>query len=174
MQFSFVRPSITDIPGIKKLLEKTYLDTFVKNGIDGIFEIKEEIENKIGKLEKDIIENDANYYFAIAKHEMEIVGICAHFPISEIIAENIKGVQSRELEIGCTYVHPEYQKKGIGKALFKMTVEELRRKHIDHYYLCSGFETSQNYWNGILGNPICAVRDIWGKGKHELIWRIEL
>jgi len=174
MPIFFGKPVESDLPEIEALLRITYIDTFRKNNISSIFEINEEIQSKLDNIRKDIIEHDSNFYFLIAKLENQIIGICAYFPVSEIIRTNIAKIDKNELEIGCTYIHPDYQKMGIGKKLFDMIIDEMKKNGKSQYYLCSGFESSQQYWKSKLGNPIYIVENIWGIGKHEIIWKVDI
>ena len=174
MQIYYVRPEESDIPEIEKLLRITFQDTFRKNNINSIFEIEEEIESKIVNVRKDIISRDRKYHFLIAKNESLVVGICAYFPVSVLIIDNIDNINKDDLEIGCTYIHPEFQKMGIGNKLFAMTIEEMKRNYIKHYYLSSGFESSQKYWKEKLGDPLSIIENIWGIGKHEYVWKMSI
>lgn len=174
MEFEIVRPRLEDIDEIRKMLKSSLEDTFSRNGIDTIFEIDEEIDSKIEKLKADIINHDNRYYFLLAKSEGRIVGVSAFFPLSEIIREHIPGSSEEDLEIGCVYLDPDHQRLGIGSMLFGRIENELKRTNRKGFYLCSGFETSQAYWKSKLGEPLFAIRDIWGIGKHELIWKCEI
>ncbi len=171
MEISYGRPKKDDIPGIERLLKETFEDTFRKNKIVSIFEIEDEIKEKISKINQDIIEKDPRYYFMIAKDNAAVVGVCAFFPVSQIIKDYISGVGDEELEVGCAYVSPKYQKCGIGNMLAGLIMEKMQKSGRLNYYLCSGFETAQRYWSKKLGDPVYVIKDIWGEGKHELIWK---
>jgi len=170
MSIVFVRPTISDIPGIRELLNITFIDTFKKNNIVDIFEIEDEINGKIEKVKNDIIEFNDKFYFIIAKDNNLVVGICAFFPVSGIIMDYIQEIKENDSEIGCTYVLPNYQNQGIAKKLIELVIEKLKQKNVQSYYLCSGFKTAQDYWMKKLGEPIFTIKDIWGQGKHEVIW----
>ena len=172
MHISYEKPEVSDIPDIKKLLQITFMDTFQINNVSSIFDINEEIQSKIMNARKDIIEHNNKYYFLIAKAESKAIGICAYFPVSEIIRNCIDKANKDDLEIGCMYIYPEYQKMGIGKKLFDMIITKMKENGIKHYYLSSGFESSQKYWKEKLGDPIHIIENIWGMGKHEAIWKV--
>jgi ribosomal protein S18 acetylase RimI-like enzyme len=171
MSIEYKRPTISDITGISELFKVTFTDTFKRNNIVDIFAIDDEINGKIEKVKKDIIELDDKFYFIIAKDVNLVVGICAFFPVSEIIRDYINKIEENDIEIGCTYVLPNYQNQGIAKKLIELVIEKLKEKNIRSYFLCSGFKTAQDYWIKKLGEPIYTIENIWGMGKHEIIWK---
>lgn len=128
-------------------------------------------EEEVDRLNRIVMENLADYdiAFYVAELNGRVVGTIALTRPNPIISQNIR-TESNVYEISCVYVHPSYQRQGIGKLLFQHIKKELIRRGNVKYYLDAGFSSSQQYWQKLLGKPSFILKDYWGEGQHHFIW----
>ncbi|WKA53099.1 GNAT family N-acetyltransferase [Planococcus shixiaomingii] len=133
------------------------------------------LEHEVDRLQKAVQESLANQDkpFFIAEQDEEIIGTIALYPPGPMITSALPTVTG-SYEVACVYVHPEYQRQGVGKFLFQNIIQELRLRGHTAFFLDAGFSSSQKYWEDVLGEPSCVVENYWGLGKHHLVWKREL
>ena len=169
---SVSKPELMDKEKIRELFTVSIGDTFDKNNVTRLCEVTDEVEEKMRLLDDYYRSKQGETFFLIAREEIKIVGVIACFPVSKTIKQNVTECTNDDTEIGCVYIHPEYQKKGIGLLLYNEMNEYLKRIGIRKCYLSAGFITSQNYWKKKLGEPQFILENMWGNGFHELVWKI--
>jgi GNAT superfamily N-acetyltransferase len=74
-------------------------------------------------------------------------------------------------EVGTVFVHPDYQKQGIGNLLLNVMVLTFQNKGIEEFCLDSGYTNAQKIWKKKFGEPDYLLEYFWGKGYHHMIWR---
>lgn len=170
------RPKAEDIVSIKVLLEITINNTFVAEQISGDNQakIEREIENHLKALQRDLASNGKDECFLIARNESEIVGIIAFGKPNRIILANLDFDSESKPEIKCAYVHPDFQRQGIGGMLFDKIMYELHRRGTTHFCLDSGYKRAQKFWANRLGPPSVILPDYFGPGAHHMIWLCEV
>jgi ribosomal protein S18 acetylase RimI-like enzyme len=133
------------------------------------------LENEVGRLQKAVLESFENpgTPFFVAEKDGLVAGTIALYPPSSMIASAIDIIQG-SLEVACVYVHPDFQRQGIGLFMFRQILEELRRMGHRLYILDAGFPSSQQYWKMLLGEPSIVLENYWGAGKHHFIWKREI
>ncbi len=129
--------------------------------------IKEEVD-QLNRIVKEALADSETQFF-VAEIDEQIVGTIAQKNPNQLITENIE-IEPNVYEIASVYIHPSYQRQGIGKTLFHHVKNELIRQGHKKFYLDAGFSSSQQYWEDILGKPSFILKDYWGKGEHHLIW----
>ncbi len=72
------------------------------------------------------------------------------------------------------YVHPDYQRQGIGSQLLHEMYAVLNRHGIEEFCLDSGFTIAQRVWKKKFGDPDYFLENYWGDGEHHMIWRIKV
>jgi GNAT superfamily N-acetyltransferase len=169
------RPEAEDIELTNNFFRIVIEDTFERNGIADLRDmIKEEIENKRLFLNEDI-ESDGKYrYFLIAKEGSKIVGSIAYGPSNGLIVSCTSGDLKEVVEIGTVFVHPDYQRNGIGSRMLNMVVKELEKKGIKEFCLDSGYTIAQKIWVKKFGMPQYHLKDYWGENADHMIWRIKV
>lgn len=169
------RPKIEDIEEINKFFELVLRDTFERNGIlDLVDTFDNEIIDKRRCLNQDIESRGTNRFFLIAKEGAKIVGSIEYGPSNELIDTCTKGKLKSLLEIGTVFVHPDYQKQGIGSRMFNAIFEELHRKGIKEFCFDSGYKSAQKIWMNKFGKPEYHLKDFWGKGEDHMVWRVNV
>ena len=72
--------------------------------------------------------------------------------------------------MGAVYVRPEWQGKGVGLALVRSVLEELRGRGVARFCLDAGLPRALAYWRHRLGPPDQVLADFWGPGSDHGIW----
>lgn len=167
------RPKFEDIELINEFFEIVIRDTFERNGItDLICEIEEEIKYKRRCLNQDLESDGKNRYFLIAKENDKIVGSIEYGPANELIISCTNGELKDLVEIGTVFVHPDYQKKGIGSRMLNLIFRELEKNGIKEFCLDSGYKSAQKIWISKFGNPEYHLINYWGENSDHMVWRI--
>lgn len=169
------RPKFEDIELINDFFEIVLRNTFERNEISDLVDLlAAEIEDKRICLNQDIESNGKNRYFLIAKENDKIVGSVEYGPSNELIISCTNSELKDLVEIGTVFVHPDYQKKGIGSRLLSLIFEELEKKGIKEFCLDSGYRSAQKIWIKKFGNPQYHLRDYWGENADHMVWRVRV
>ncbi|WP_430883182.1 GNAT family N-acetyltransferase [Fusibacter sp. JL216-2] len=168
------RPRHEDAQALKKLFEDTIEFVFELNDID-LPDLKaEEISGKQAFLMEDLESNGEKRYFLIALVENRIAGIIGIGPSNELIEESTNGALNDVLEIGPVYVHPDFQKQGIGSKLMNAMYLTLLARGQESFCLDSGYKSAQVIWTKKLGQASYIDIDKWAVGNHHMVWHKSL
>jgi GNAT superfamily N-acetyltransferase len=169
------RPEFKDTELINEFFQLVIKDTFERNGIaDLVDTIVEEIEDKRSCLNQDIKSDGKSRYFLIAKEADKIVGSIEYGPCNELILSCTNGELKGVVEIGTLFVHPDYQKKGIGSRLLNLIFIELKKCGVKEFCFDSGYKSAQKTWVKKFGNPEYHLKDYWGEDADHMVWRISV
>ena len=169
------RPKEYEIEKINDFFEIVLIDTFKKNGIFYRKDLyNEEILSKKNYLLKDFETNGIDRYFLIAFENEKVVGSVEYGEPNNLINELTNNMLKDVIEIGTVFVHPEYQRKGIGSSLIKELSRKLLQNGEKEFCLDSGYKTAQKTWTSKFGVPKYMYKDKWGKDAHHMIWRVSL
>lgn len=159
------RPSMEDMDELNRFFSKVIRDTFEKEGIsEMVGDMKDEIECKKQYLKTDLESNGENRYFLIGLDGKEIVGSIEYGPVSELIVSCTDGALSGLSEIGTVFVHPDYQRRGIGTLLLNVMLLTLQNRGISEFCLDSGYSSAQKVWKKKFGEPDYLLQNYWGEG----------
>ena len=168
-----IRPlKIGDVSELKKLFEKTIYEIFERNNIEDKKELEQEINDKIFKVFKSIIEEESSSNFYVAEKENTIIGIAGLSLINSDIESYIE-INENAYELGTVYVLPEFQRKGIGSLLINTVIENIKNLGIHEFYLDCGYRTSQSYWIEKFGKPYINIENKFGKNQDYMIWKVK-
>ncbi|WP_412059753.1 GNAT family N-acetyltransferase [Metabacillus idriensis] len=166
------RPRAEDIEELNQFFSKVIRDTFDREGLSELLDdIKDEIESKKQYLKTDLDSNGENRYFLIAFYEKEIVGSIVYGPVSELITTCTEGAYREDIEVGTVFVHPDYQRRGLGTLLLNLMILTLQNRGINEFCLDSGYKNAQNVWTKKFGEPDYLLKDYWGAGSDHMIWK---
>ena len=169
------RPRIENIKELNHFFRVVITDTFTKEGIgEKLDEIEEEIEAKQKYLESDFESNGENRYFLIALYDDKIIGSIEYGPASELICNCTKNALNNLIEIGTVFVHPDYQRNGVGNLLLNSMYITIQQRGIEEFCLDSGYIRAQKIWKKKFGDPDYLLKDYWGDGYDHMIWRIKV
>lgn len=169
------RPRHADILELHDLFRRVITDTFMKEGIGDLLDnMEEEITTKKDFLKKDLESGGKDRFFLIALHGDKIIGTIEYGPTSELIKQCTIGILKNLNEVGTVFVHPDYQRQGIGNKLLDEMYVTLRNNGIEEFCLDSGYPSAQKIWKRKYGAPEFLLEDYWGQGVHHMIWRIKL
>jgi GNAT superfamily N-acetyltransferase len=169
------RPKTEDIDNLHQFFEKVIVETFTKEGIgDQLEDIENETETKKNYLLGDLESNGRKRFFLIAFHSEKIIGSIEHGPASELICQCTQNAYIGIPEIGTVFVHPEYQRLGIGNLLLKAMYNTLKSEGIEEVCLDSGYSRAQKIWNKKFGEPEFLLKDYWGEGFDHMIWKVKV
>jgi GNAT superfamily N-acetyltransferase len=169
------RPKIEDSAELHELFSEVITDTFHKEGLsDMMNDIQIEIESKRQYLKCDLNSNGKHRFFwlAIDTCTNKIIGCIEYGPVSELITACTKGELQGWIEIGTVFVHPNYQRKGVGTLLLHIMLLTLQSRETKKICLDSGYKNAQKVWKKTFGEPHYLVKDYWSKGYHHMIWKI--
>lgn len=166
------RPRTGDIDELNQFFSIVIKDTFTKEGLSELLDdMKAEINSKIHYLKTDLESNGEDRYFLIALVEKEIIGSIEYGPASDLIATCTEGALSEWVEIGTVFVHPDYQRRGIGTMLLNVMLVTLQNRGISEFCLDSGYKNAQKVWQKKFGEPDYVLKDYWGAGSDHMIWK---
>lgn len=156
-----------DLIQVDHIFRTSITDLVIRELIDEPGLIDREVA-QLNRTVQDSLNSKENLFF-VTEIDHRIVGTIALINPNLLICENVQ-TEPNVYEIGCVYVHPDYQKQGIGKFMFHSIKEELIRIGHEKYYLDAGFTSSQQYWFRVLGKPTYVLENHWGTGAHHFIW----
>lgn len=169
------RPRMDDINQLNQFFSLVITDTYMKEGIGEKFDdIKAEIEVKEKYLKSDFESNGELRYFLIAVDGNKIIGSIEYGPISDLIMDCTNHAFEEIFEVGTVFVHPDYQRNGVGNLLLNSMYLTLQKKGVEEFYLDSGYMNAQKIWIKKFGQPDYLLKDYWGKGFDHMIWRIKV
>ncbi|XMB85357.1 GNAT family N-acetyltransferase [Mycoplasmatota bacterium WC44] len=167
------RPSQNDVETLHNFFENVIRDTFIRNGISNLKEeIRQEIEDKRNFLVDDLENNGC--FFLVATVESKLIGSISCKQANELIVKCTNGTLKEVLELGTVYVHPEYQKQGIGSTLVYEMCQVLHKIGVKTVCLDSGYKIAQKVWLHLLGKPEYHLRNYWGDNADHMIWKVEI
>lgn len=169
------RPRIADIKQLKEFFSNVIIDTFTKEGIgEKLDDIKDEIKVKEKYLQNDFESNGEKRFFLIALDVDKIIGSIETGPASDLIIDCTNNNFKELLEVGTVFVHPDYQRIGVGNLLLNNMYFTLQDKGIEEFCLDSGYINAQKIWKKKFGEPYYWLKDYWGKGYDHMIWKIRV
>jgi GNAT superfamily N-acetyltransferase len=169
------RPRIEDIKELHSLFRIVITDTFIKEGIgEKLKDLNDEIEGKEKYLESDFESNGEKRYFLIALFGNKIIGSIEYGPASNLICKITNNTFKELVEVGTVFVHPDYQRMGVGNLLLNEMYSTLKSKGIEEFCLDSGYKIAQTIWKKKFGEPDYLLEDYWDKGNDHMIWRIRV
>lgn len=166
------RPKMEDVKQLNEFFKVVILDTFAKEGIrEKLDDINNEIKVKEKYIKSDLESNGEKRYFLIALEADKIIGSIEYGPTSELIWNCTNGELKELVEIGTVFVHPDYQRMGVGNLLLNKMFITLENKGIEEFCLDSGYKNAQKIWKKKFGEPDYQLKDYWDKGFDHMIWR---
>jgi GNAT superfamily N-acetyltransferase len=169
------RPRIEYIKELHSLFRIVITDTFIKEGIgEKLKDLNDEIEGKEKYLESDFESNGEKRYFLIALCGNKIIGSIEYGPASNLICKITNNAFKELVEVGTVFVHPDYQRMGVGNLLLNKMYSTLKSKGIEEFCLDSGYKIAQKIWKRKFGEPDYLLEDYWDKGSDHMIWRIRV
>ena len=170
MKIEIRRPQKADTEALNELFRATIDEVFDREGIE-LPELKlEEIKEKEAFLLEDLESGGKARYFLIACVDGAIAGTAALGPSNPLIHEATGDKLKDILEIGTVYVHPKFQKLGIGMKLLNAMYISLLARGEDSFCLDSGYKSAQAIWTRKIGQSEYVEKDRWGEGNPHMVW----
>lgn len=164
-----------DIEQTSRFLHYVIEDTFIKNDLGDLQnEIKKEAAEKRDYLLSDVATKGQKHFFLIAKYKDTIVGTIESSPDDDFISNCTNGELNSITKIGTIYIHPDYQKQGIGSKLLDSMFIELHLRGVHQFCLDSGFVSAQKIWTKKFGKPTYHLKDFWSEGEDHMIWLVTI
>jgi len=175
IHIEIARPRIEDMDLINAFFKIVLYDTFKRNELLDLIETyNEEINDKRRCLNQDFESCGNDRYFLIAKDKELIVASIEYGLSNNLINSCTNGALKDLVEIGTVFVHPDYQKKGIGNRMLNSIFRELDKKGIKEFCFDSGYKSAQKIWIKKFGNPQYFFKDYWGEDANHMIWRLKV
>lgn len=167
------RPGTEDMAELHQFFSVVITDTFAREGLAGLIDdIEAEIDSKKNYLHSYLDSQGEKRYFLIALVEDKIIGTIEYGPASKLIQHCTNGKLGNLVEVGTVFVHPEYQRQGVGNKLLAEMLHTLKAQGIIEFCLDSGYKNAQTIWIKKFGEPDYLLKDYWGKGQDHMIWKI--
>lgn len=167
------RPITENINELHQFFKTVITDTFHNEGIgDQLEDLEAEIETKKAYLASDLESNGEDRFFLLALESEKVIGTIEYGAVSELICTCTDNHLKELQEVGTVFVHPDYQRMGVGNILLENMYRTLRDKGIREFCLDSGYARAQNIWKKKFGEPAYLLEDYWGEGYHHMIWRV--
>jgi len=167
-------PKKEDIPAMRDFFKNVIKNTMEKEGINLDKFLEKEVESKMIFLKKYFNNKDNKNLIFIACDKEKVIGTISASPYNHKLNNIIEKNHKNQWKIGTVYVHPNYQRRGIGKNLFNTMCLFLKEKGIQEFYLDSGYKGAQKYWKQKLGEPLVIIENYWGKGTRKMVWVLKL
>ncbi|UUV18252.1 GNAT family N-acetyltransferase [Fusobacteria bacterium ZRK30] len=167
------KPIKNNLPKLEEFFRIVISDTAKREGITISNFVDEEVEEKM-KYCKNYFEEGSNISMLVALDGEKIIGTISSSYCNSDIKNVIKGLKKDSMKIGTVYIHPSYQRKGIGKTLLNEIYKILKSKNIKEFYLDSGYKSAQIYWTKNLGEPFFKAKNYWGPRIDNFIWKVKL
>jgi len=175
LQVKIRRPRIEDIKELNSFFRTVITDTFIKEGLgERLSDLNDEVEVKEKYLKSDFESNGVKRYFLIALDGDKMIGSIEYGSASKLIKYCTNNAYKELMEVGTVFVHPDYQRMGVGNLLLNTMYSTLKDKGIEEFCLDSGYIHAQKIWKKKFGNPNYLLKDYWGKGYDHMIWRIKV
>lgn len=169
------RPGEDDRNSLNHFFRMVVTDTFNKEGIaDMVDDMESEIKAKNTYLATDLESNGDKRFFLLALDGEKIVGTIEYGAASELICTCTNNAFKNLQEVGTVFVHPDYQRKGIGNLLLNRLMLAMQNKGIAEFCLDSGYGNAQKIWTKKFGDPAYLLENFWGEGYHHMIWRVDM
>ena len=167
------RPRKDEEEKLNQFFELVLKDTFTNNGIENLIDtLENEIKDKKRCLEEDFQSDGNARFFLVATIDDSIIGTIEHGPANDLINECTNGALSHLQEIGTLFVHPKFQKHGLGSLLLTKIFHALNNKNIEEFCFDSGYKIAQKIWRKKFGEPEYYLKNYWGDGEDHMIWRL--
>ncbi|RLQ93586.1 GNAT family N-acetyltransferase [Falsibacillus albus] len=168
------RPRVEDKKEVNSFFKTVITDTFINEGIaEMVDDLHAEIEAKEKYLDSDFENNGEKRYFLIALDGDRIIGSIEYGPSSDLICTCTNNSFKELMELGTVFVHPDFQRMGVGNLLLNAMYHALQNKGIEELCLDSGYARAQKIWKKKFGEPAYWLKDYWGEGYDHMIWRIK-
>ncbi|MEH7179545.1 GNAT family N-acetyltransferase [Neobacillus vireti] len=169
------RPEFEDTEELNHFFRVVVTNTFDREGLSELKEdIEIEITSKKNYLQIDLEGNGEKRYFLIALAGNKIIGTIEYGPASKLIQDCTNGVLGKMIEVGTVFVHPDYQRQGVGNKLLAKLLQTLKSKGVLEICLDSGYKTAQTIWKKKFGEPEYLLKNYWGQGQDHMIWKIQI
>ncbi|MDP4164390.1 MAG: GNAT family N-acetyltransferase [Bacillota bacterium] len=169
------RPEIKDSAQLNEFFKIVITDTFIQEGIgEKLVDLNEEIKVKNQYLESDFESNGEKRHFLIALHGNKIIGSIEYGPASNLINSCTDDALKELPEVGTVFVHPDFQRMGIGNLLLNKMYLIIKNCEIEEFCLDSGYKRAQEIWKKKFGDPAYLLKNYWGEGYHHMIWRVKV
>ncbi|WP_147532884.1 GNAT family N-acetyltransferase [Bacillus marasmi] len=174
-QIEIRRPTEGDVNKLALFFKKVIEDTFSKEGLSQLVDdMENEIKDKNKYLRLDLTSNGKDRYFLLAVLDNGIIGTIEFGPASDLIVSCTAGAYKGLMEVGTVFVHPDYQRQGIGNLLIKEMLHTLQNKGFNEFCLDSGYSRAQKIWKKKFGEPDYFLKDYWGTNNHHMVWKINI
>lgn len=110
----------------------------------------------------------------MAELDNKIIGTIEFGPSSDLINACTSQKLKHVMELGTFFVHPLYQRRGVGNMLLKTIYQEMSNYGVTEFCLDSGYREAQKLWRKKLGEPDYLLKNYWDAGCDHMIWRVDL
>lgn len=151
------------------IIKRVVTDGFVESGID-IEKEKSHLENEL-RNQRDRIHAYANHYF-LALGNTHLIGMIAYLDPCDavhIAAKQLDIPITLVQEIVAVYVHPDFQRKGVGSALFSHMGGVFRKQHIPYFAVSTGYVRGKSFWTKKLGRE-SVILSTYYEGTPCHVW----
>ena len=80
-------------------------------------------------------------------------------------------LNSDTVEIKSAYIHPEFQKKGIGSDLFNRIIGQIKYTEFKFYSVDNGCISAQAFRRNNIGEPQIVLKNHWRKSCQSAWWK---
>jgi GNAT superfamily N-acetyltransferase len=166
------RPQIGYVEELKQFFSLVLTDTYAKEGLaDRVQEMEQEIQDKENLVREDLASDGEKRYFLMALVNGKIIGTIEYGATSQLVIDCTEGRLKGVIEVGTVFVHPDYQKQGVGSLLLNIIYLTFLNRKIKEFCLDSGYPNAQKVWQKKLGMPAYILKDYWGVGYDHMVWR---
>lgn len=169
------RPTKKDLTALHRFLVISLHHAFETNHIIGAeAEIEKAIQSKYQDMIKDVQSLGKEQFHLLAFRADLLLGCIGYGPPNQMITQHMGISPLENVELKNAYVHPEFQRSGVGLALLKELLQHLRRSGIRQVYLDCGYPLAQAFWEKQFGIATKVLQDYWAPASHHMIWRVVL
>jgi GNAT superfamily N-acetyltransferase len=133
------------------LIKRIVTDGFVEEGID-IRKEKKHLDEEL-RIQFERIREHSHHYL-LAQKGKAVIGMIAHLQPCGAVRLAMKNLDMGSpsiREIVAVYVHPDYQRRGIGSRLFSEMLDVLRHDKVEYFSVSTGYKKGRAFWTKKLG-----------------------
>ena len=124
----------------------------------------------------DFVNGTGTYLAYVALKKDDVIGTISHGRLSEPIQEAVDQgkIPEPDTALLTTYVHPDFQRQGIGKFLVENVINELQSKGLKSFALDSSYQSGIAFWTKILGRQTLILEKYYENNYDCYIWYKEI
>ncbi len=175
IDIKFRECSDSDREELFKFFSEMVIDTFYQNGIGDLYEdMQGEVADKMEVYRRAVFTDNKERCLLIAELDGEIIGTISYGKSNNVMNTISGGMTDDMTEIGCCFVHRDYQKQGLVDRFLVEILARVKNTGTDEIAFDCGYTIAQSVWKKKFGEPTAVSFDHWGENSHHMVWKLRV